>query len=216
MPKQKDLKRLVRSRKEKTGEAYTAARAQVVRKKESAPNYAEIAGRTDAVMKKQTGRNWAEWLKILDAQNAADMPHGAIARYVVSLGTPNWWSQTVTVGYERIRGLRDRGQRRGGAYEATKSRTVPVGLSALYRAFANARIRKRWLPDTVEVRSASPNRRMSIKMADGTVVEIGFTAKGEAKSMVALSHTKLPSKSASDEKKAWWAARLDALSKFLS
>ncbi len=103
MPKQKDLKRLVRSRKERTGEAYTAARAQIVRKKEPAPNYSEIAGRTDAVMKKQTGRDWAEWLKILDAQKAAEKPHGEIAQYVVSLGTPNWWSQTVTVGYERIR-----------------------------------------------------------------------------------------------------------------
>ncbi len=216
MPKQKDLKRLVRSRKERTGEAYTAARAQIVRKKEPAPNYSEIAGRTDAVMKKQTGRDWAEWLKILDAQKAAEKPHGEIAQYVVSLGTPNWWSQTVTVGYERIRGLRDRGQRRGGAYEATKSRTVPVAISTLYRAFTNARMRKRWLPDTVEVRSASPNRRMSMKMADGTVVEIGFTAKGDAKSMVALSHTKLPNKSVSDEKKAWWAERLDALSEVLS
>src|SRR3954467_11720027 len=32
MPKQKDLKRLVRARMQKTGEAYTAARAQVLRK----------------------------------------------------------------------------------------------------------------------------------------------------------------------------------------
>ncbi len=93
---------------------------------------------------------------------------------------------------------------------------MPVAISTLYRAFTNARMRKRWLPDTVEVRSASPNRRMSMKMADGTVVEIGFTAKGDAKSMVALSHTKLPNKSVSDEKKAWWAERLDALSEVLS
>ena len=32
MPRQKDLKRLVRARMEKTGEAYTTARAQVLRK----------------------------------------------------------------------------------------------------------------------------------------------------------------------------------------
>src|SRR5215218_2944556 len=32
MPRQKDLKRLVRARTQKTGEAYTAARAQIVRK----------------------------------------------------------------------------------------------------------------------------------------------------------------------------------------
>ncbi|MFN2521160.1 MAG: hypothetical protein ABR525_08960 [Candidatus Limnocylindria bacterium] len=216
MPKQKDLKRIVRSRKEKTGESYTAARAQVLRKKESAPDYAQVAGRSDAVVTKQTGRDWAEWVRILDAQNANEMPHGEIARYVVSLGTPSWWSQTVTVGYERIRGLRDRGQRRDGAYEANKSRTLQVGISRLYDAFANARVRRRWLPDTVEVRSARPNKRMSMKMPDGTAVEIGFSAKGAAKSAVALTHTKLTSRSASDEKKAWWAERFDALAEFLT
>ena len=216
MPKQKDLKRIVRARKEKTGESYTAARAQVTRRKESAARYAEVAGRTDEVMKKQTGRDWAEWVKLLDAQKATEKPHIEIARYVTSLGTPNWWSQTVTVGYERIKGLRDRGQRRGGAYEASKSRTLPVKVSVLYGAFADPRIRKRWLPATIDVRSASPEKRMSIKMEDGTIVEIGFTAKGDAKSMVALTHTKLPNKSMSDEKKAWWAERFDALSDVLT
>jgi hypothetical protein len=32
MPRQKDLKRLVRARMRKTGEAYTAARAQILKK----------------------------------------------------------------------------------------------------------------------------------------------------------------------------------------
>ena len=34
MPRQKDLKRLVRTRMRKTGEAYTAARAQILRNPE--------------------------------------------------------------------------------------------------------------------------------------------------------------------------------------
>ena len=34
MPRQKDLKRVVRARMQKTGESYTAARLQLVRKKE--------------------------------------------------------------------------------------------------------------------------------------------------------------------------------------
>src|SRR3982751_1111132 len=108
MPKQKDLKRIVRDRMEKTGESYTAARLQLVRKKE---NYAETAGMTDAAVKKATGRNWAQWVRLLDAEKSAQKPHREIAKSVSSIGTPDWWSQMVTVGYERIRGLRDRGQR---------------------------------------------------------------------------------------------------------
>lgn len=44
MPKQKDLKRVIRSRMQKTGESYTAARAQLLRKREPATDYAAKAG----------------------------------------------------------------------------------------------------------------------------------------------------------------------------
>ena len=44
MPKQKDLKRLVRERMAKTGESYTAARAQLITKRNPSPDeYAELA-----------------------------------------------------------------------------------------------------------------------------------------------------------------------------
>ena len=209
MPKQKDLKRVVRTRMQKTGESYTTARFHLVRTKE--PDYAALAGMSDDVVKGKTGRNWREWVALLDAEKCAARPHRDIARYVSSLGTPPWWSQTVTVGYERIRGLRAIGQRRGGGYEAGKSRTFPVPVETLYQAFSTARLRARWLPGEIEVRGATANKRMRIRMADDTVVEIGFTAKSEEKSAVAIQHTKLPDRAAVEAKKAWWSARLDAL-----
>lgn len=215
MPKQKDLKRVVRARMQKTGESYTTARLQLVRKKEPEPNYAELAGQSDAVVRKATGRDWREWVRILDAEKSAEKPHRDIARYIASLGTPDWWSQTVTVGYERIRGLRAIGQRRGGGFEASKSRTFAVPLAKLYKAFANARLRAQWLPDKVVVRGATVNKRMRIAMADDTVVGIEFVARGDTKSAVAIQHTKLPDKSTADKMKAWWAERFDALAEVL-
>ncbi|HEV7242169.1 MAG TPA: hypothetical protein VGQ36_23260 [Thermoanaerobaculia bacterium] len=215
MPKQKDLKRVVRTRMQKTGESYTTARLHLVRKNEPEPNYAELAGQSDAAVKKATGRDWREWVAILDAEKSAEKPHRDIARYVASLGTPDWWSQTVTVGYERIRGLRAIGQRRGGGYEASKSRTFPVPLSKLYKAFSTARLRAQWLSEKVTVRGATVNKRMRIAMADGTVVGVEFMAKSETKSAVAIQHTKLPDKATADRMKAWWAERFDALSEIL-
>jgi hypothetical protein len=114
VPVQKDFKRLVRARMKKTGEAYTAARLQLVSKSDPSPDYAERAGMSDGSVRKRTGRAWAEWVRVLDAAGAAQKPHREIAAYVSSLGTPGWWSQMVTVGYERIRGLREKGQRRSG------------------------------------------------------------------------------------------------------
>jgi uncharacterized protein YndB with AHSA1/START domain len=162
-------------------------------------------------VKQQTGRTWAEWVRVLDDTRAAERPHREIAQYVSSLGTPDWWSQMVTVGYERIRGLRDKGQRRGGGYAANKSRTFAVPIKKLYAAFANARTRARWLPVKIIVKSANPNKRMRVAWDDGTTVEFGFISKAEKKSSVALAHSKLPDKAAAQKMKSWWGERLDAL-----
>jgi hypothetical protein len=216
MPKQKDLKRLVRTRMQKTGEAYTAARLQILKPKKSASEFAAVAGMSDASVRKATGRAWTEWVALLDAARSAEKPHRDIARYVSSLGTPSWWSQMVTVGYERIRGLRDRGQRRGGSYEASKSRTFAVPVSNLYAAFANARKRGRWLPVKVALRSSTPGKRMRFTWEDGTIVVFEFMAKGSAKSAVAVGHLKLPDKAAAQAMKKEWSAHFDRLGEFLS
>jgi hypothetical protein len=216
MPMQKDFKRLVRSRMKKTGEAYTAARLQLVKKQEPPPDYAGLAGMSDASVSKATGRTWAEWVRVLDAAHAAEKPHREIATHVSSLGVPSWWSQTVTVGYERIRGLRQRGQRRDGGYEASKSRTFNVPLEKLFDAFANARIRRRWLDVNITVRSTTPEKRMRITWHDGTPVQIGFTAKGSAKSSVAVQHEKLPDKAAAAAMKKVWGEKFDRLAELFS
>jgi hypothetical protein len=217
VPIQKDLKKLVRARMEKTGEAYTAARLQLLNKQQPPqPDYASLAGMSDPTISKRTGRTWAEWVRVLDARKASEQPHRAIVEYVSSLGTPDWWSQTVTVGYERIRGLRDRGQRRGGSYEASKSRTFAVPVETLFDAMHNARIRKRWLPVKVDVRSATAPKRMRITWDDATQVQVGFYPKGAAKSSIAVQHEKLPDRASIDVVKAKWTEYFDRLEKVLS
>jgi hypothetical protein len=215
MPKQKDLKRIVRARMKKTGEAYTAARLQILEKGEPRTNYADVAGMSDAATAKATGRTWAEWVRVLDDARAMEKPHREIAGVVSSLGTPSWWTQMVAVGYERIRGLRARGQQRSGFYEAGKSRTFNVPLDALYAAFANARTRQRWLKTKVTVRSASPLKRMRLAWGRDAVVEVAFTARGDAKSVVTFTQRKLPTKAAADAAKTAWADHLDRLSDVL-
>lgn len=216
MPQQKDLKRLVRTRMGKTGESYTAARLQLVKKNEPPPNYAELAGMADEKVSEKTGRTWAEWVRVLDAANAAEKPHREIALYVSSHGTPDWWSQTVTVGYERIRGLRAIGQRRGGGFEASKSRTFNVPVARLYKAFADARLRHKWLDVEATVRSSSAPKRVRLAWPDGTSVQVGFTSKGEAKSMVAIQHEKLPDRAAADAMKKMWGGYFDRLAEMLA
>jgi hypothetical protein len=74
MPTGKDLKRLVRARMKKTGESYTAARAQLLKKKKTATNtgYAEVAGMSDASLREATGCNWERWVRTLDRAGRRD------------------------------------------------------------------------------------------------------------------------------------------------
>jgi uncharacterized protein YndB with AHSA1/START domain len=123
----------------------------------------------------------------------------------------------VTVGYERIRGLREIGQRRSGSFEASKSKTFPVPVGRLYRAFHVARTRARWLPNVdFVVRKATPEKSMRVSWQDGSSVELYFTAKGARKSQVAIQHVRLSSKAEAANRKAYWTERLNALEALLS
>lgn len=220
MPAQKDLKRIIRSRMEKTGESYTAARTQILRRRKLSlvppPDYSALAGMADATIQAKTGRGWAEWVELLDAFGAKEKPHRDTAEHVLSQGVDGWWSQAVTVGYERIRGLRELGQRRGGLYEASKSKTIAVPVEKLFDAFANARTRKRWLGDVkLKVRTATKPKSMRITWDDGTSVDLWFQAKGAAKSTVGVQHVKLASREDIARRKQYWGEKLDALANLL-
>ncbi|HKW46052.1 MAG TPA: hypothetical protein VJN70_01350, partial [Gemmatimonadaceae bacterium] len=205
MPTNKDFKRVVRDRMKKTGESYTAARAQLIRNKPApAPkrrarveralstagqaDYAKIAGMSDASVKKATGCTWERWVNALDNAKAESWTHQQITEYVqAKYDVPDWWTQMVTVGYERIKGLRARGQRRDGSYEVSKSKVLPVKLTALFAAFGDAKRRKRWLTGVEpEVRHVTPNKSIRMRWPDGSAVDIGFFEKSASKSQVAI------------------------------
>ncbi|HEU5041080.1 MAG TPA: hypothetical protein VFT84_09685, partial [Gemmatimonadales bacterium] len=151
------------------------------------PDYPTLAGMSEAAIKAATGCDWARWVRALDREGAQAWPHREIAAHVHQRHeVSSWWAQSVTVGYERIKGLRAIGQRRGGSYEANKSRTIAVPVGRLYDAFRNARTRRRWPgPAALTVRTAIPGKSMRVTWNDGTSVELHFVAKGSAKSQVA-------------------------------
>ena len=198
MTRDKDVKRIIRTRMRKTGESYTAARAPVLSKATPKPTfargeldalrrggpaapaigYSKLAGMKDETIAAKTGRTWKEWVRALDAEGATAMRHGEIARLLRDKhGVADWWTQMVTVGYERIKGLRERGQRLSGAYEATKSRTYNVPVSTLFDAWADDRKRRRWLDGLdAGVRTATAPKSMRLGWPDGTIVAAWFTA----------------------------------------
>src|SRR4051794_7847174 len=83
MTQQKDFKRVVRARMQKTGESYTAARLHLVKKEDaSAPDYAALAGLSDESVKKATGCAWEKWVLVLDKAGAKEMSHRELTTYI--------------------------------------------------------------------------------------------------------------------------------------
>ena len=82
----------------------------------------------------------------------------------------------------------------------------------MFRAFKDARARRKWLPDTkVVVRKATPGKSLRMTWPDGTSVEVWLTPKG-AKTAAAVTHRKLSGREDAAQRKLYWADRLAALS----
>jgi Domain of unknown function (DUF4287) len=219
MTRQKTFKRKVRARMQKTGESYTAARRRLIAAGERPE--AEAAEfeppMSDDAIRERTGRGWDEWFALLDAWEAASRPHPDVARWLRDEhGVDGWSAQSVTVGYERARGLRAPGQRPDG-WSVTASKTVAVPVERLYAAFGDDGLRERWLPGAeLHVRTASPPKSARYDWEDGsTRVIVGFYAKGDGKSQVALEHARLPDADTAEEMKFWWRERVGALKEML-
>jgi hypothetical protein len=231
MTANKDFKRLVRGRMRKTGESYTAARAQLLnsRTRSASPasaaespspspaGFARLAGMSDVAIKAKTGCDWEKWVWALDRVKAHDWPHRAIADYVhEKYKVPGWWTQAVTVGYERIKGLRDIGQRRGGKYEASRSRTYPASAARLFRACTDARTRARWLPGVKpQIRTATAGKSVRMTWPDGTLVQLYLTPRSPEKAQLAVQHTGLEDRADVAKRKEYWGERLEALAAML-
>jgi hypothetical protein len=217
MTEQKLFKRLVRARMEKTGESYTAARAQLLRADESPSEGLESVklATSDESIRRRTGRGWEEWFEMLDNWGASDRTHRETARWLAEqqgLHPLAWNVQAVAASYERARGLRVVGEKDDG-FAISASRTMAAEVERLYDAFVDAPLRRAWLPDApLHERTATRPKSARFDWGDGdTRVNVTFLAKGEARSTVAVEHRRLGDASEAERMKAYWRERLAAL-----
>lgn len=164
-----------------------------------------------------TGKDWEEWLELLDRAGAIKRTHTEIARWLTDeQGVPGWWAQSITVGYERARGLREPGQRADG-WSVTASKTVNVPVETLFQALEKESIREQWLPEAeLHLRTANAPVSARYDWGDGpTRLIAGFESLGPDKSRIALEHEKLPDSEIAERMKAWWLERVEALKELL-
>ena len=218
MTEDKARKSAIRSRMAKTGESYTAARRHVVKSPgKSSQSPAVDLGKSDETIKRGSGKSWEEWFEILDAWGATKRTHGEIARHVnQEHDVPGWWAQTVTVGYERGRGMRKVNERDTGFYVGV-SKTFPIGAKRISEEFTDTRKRNRWLePGTLRTRTSQPGKSARFDfLEDESRVHVYFVSKGRGKASVAIQHERLPDEAAVEERRSFWKERLARLAQRL-
>jgi uncharacterized protein YndB with AHSA1/START domain len=182
--------------------------------REPAARGASAAG--DGV-KRATGRSRAEWFGVLDAWGAAGRPYREIASWLVGdHGISNWWAQKLIVEYEQERGVRAPGVRRDGTFEVGASKTLAVPVGRAREAFADAKIRGRWLPrGAMQARESDRRSRARFDWKDGGRVEADFTARGRGRSIVVVRHDRIADVQTAAEMKVFWRERLESLKALL-
>jgi hypothetical protein len=174
------------------------------------------AGMSDDAVKAATGKNWSEWRETLDTDGAHTMSHADIARLLSGKGVPSWWSQMVTVGYERLTGKRALGQRCDGKFSASASRTVTGdkdvalakwltavdGMTEFDGAFAEEEPRL----------SQSENwRYWKVDLDNGSKVSVVISDKRDGKSMIGVGHERLADADSAVRAKIFWKALLASM-----
>jgi hypothetical protein len=222
MTKESSFKRRVRDRMSKTGESYAAARSQLSPKRARVQAARERLAATDDrpaddKVAAATGRRWEAWFSVLDRWGARQRKHAEMVAFLMEEhDVPGWWAQSITVWYERARGMRLKHQQADG-FTIYASRTIAVPVEVVFDAFVNPRSRRKWLNDgTMSLRTSQPAHTARFDWGDGaTRISASFEDKGAAKATVAVAHERLPDPDEAEAAKAAWRERLAGLKSFL-
>lgn len=172
---------------------------------------------SDASILESTGHSWDEWADLIDAGPGRDAGHTAIAAWVhTEHGVPGWWAQGVTVGYERIVGLRLPGQMHDGSYSISRSRVLGLDRDLVRELLLDPATRADLFPgfDT-ELRSAPTSKALRFGfLRDGVLIGallISMDPLPDGRIRLGVMHDKLATFAEGTRWKAFWTEWLDAM-----
>ena len=214
MTKQETFKRRVRARMAKTGERYGAARRVLIDRAGNTRGrtWAAEPETSDETVRSATNRGWNEWADILDPWPGRSEGHTAMAGYLRDEhGLDGWWAQSVTVGYERISGLRLPYQQPDVTFSAGKWRTVTVDAAALRAMLLDDGDRTDLFPGfETELRSRPTSKVLRIAIGPGTA-QVAIDPQAGGKTKVSVVHDHLPTTGDVETWKDYWSDWLEAI-----
>lgn len=162
-----------------------------------------------------TGKNWKEWFSILDKAGAKIMNHTEIAdlvyeKHLAKKESGGWWSQMVTVEYERSRGLRKVHQQTDG-FRVAVHKTLPGTVSSLQRKWAEVSSSQKVASQKLERIPSKTKRALLRYQAKVGKVEVFFDDRGKDKARIAIEAIRLPKESDVEPARKFWRKILDQM-----
>jgi len=211
MTKNEAFKKRIRLRMEKTGERYNAARRALISNdlKPGWVSHPEVPNENVAAA---TGKSWNEWRAILDEWGATDADHPRIATYLAEHhGLDGWWSQSVTIGYERITGRRLPNQMSDGTFTAIKNRTMHGSAADLRSLLDDDQTRLELFGGRATQALSRPGVKTPRFAVGPGIAKVTITDKGDGRMTIGVEHEKLPTADDVAEWKFFWTDWLDAI-----
>lgn len=171
---------------------------------------------SDDAVKTATGKTWKQWFSVLDRKGMNKLRHREIAEWIHEKNQiSGWWSQTVTVEYEKERGMRVDYQKPSG-FEVSVGKTINSEPETVFHHFNDQRYRKKWLSEEIEVSKSTPGKSLRAAcVKDGTRISVNFYPKGKTKCQVTVQHMKLKDSKSALKKKSYWSKKLSELKALL-
>ncbi len=195
---------------------------------------------SDAAVKAKTGKTWKQWFTALDKWGARNKPHKEIAQYLRdNLGTTAWWSQMITVEYERkLRGRKVGERVADGGFTVDVQRTVRSSAKNAFDTFLQPEHVVKWFTKKakadVRVGGAysnsdgdvgeflavdSPKRARftwdNKRHCPGTTVELTVRPAGAGKVAVRVTHSRLKSAKDREKMRQGWSWALDSFKSYI-
>lgn len=188
-----------------------AANRQAAPAKPSPAKSAAKSVMTDVAIRAKTGKGWDDWFAALDRAGAAKLAHTAIAALLRDkMGAGRWYGQMIAVSYERARGLRAMNQKCDGQFSVSATKVLSVPLPRLFKTATGKQAD--WFPKGVfEETSRTTDKYWRGKWKKDARLSIGFYARGEGKSSIAVDCEKLADVAAVEKERAAWKAALAKL-----
>ena len=172
---------------------------------------------TDDAIRERTGHAWEDWVDLIDAGPGRQAGHTAIAAWVhAEHDLSGWWAQGVTVGYERIAGLRLPGQMPDGSFSVSRSRVLDLPAPLLRAALLEGDSRAdlfAGLDTELRSKPASKSLRLNVRRAGHPLGSLLFSADPvpDGRLRLTVTHDKLPSFDDGELWQQYWADWLAAV-----